>query len=155
MAGKAPNVLLANGFRTTVLISFLLPGLAAALIAKEKTPAIDPNDPTLRLFHLIDNSYGGKLAEFYILADIYKDQKNPNEELQRVLRVEYDKSRAFGKLSLYVRTVGKMEPDQATPPDLRATPERSHPPRIAEETIEEVLQSPCTAAFSRPFSLVE
>src|SRR3989442_12501742 len=46
-------------------------------------------DPTLRLFHLIDNSYGGKLAEFYILADIYKDQKNPNEELQRVLRVEY------------------------------------------------------------------
>jgi len=113
MARKVPSVLLANGFRTTVLISFLLPGLAAALMAKEKTPAVDPNDPTLRLFHLIDNSYGGKLAEFYILADIYKDQKNPNEELQRVLRVEYDKSRAFGKLSLYVRTVGKMQPDQA------------------------------------------
>ena len=29
------------------------------------------------------------------------------------IRQLYDKSRAFGKLSLYVRTVGKMEPDQA------------------------------------------
>src|SRR2546425_8124267 len=64
--------------------------------AKEKQPAIDPNDPTLRLYQLIESSYGGKLDDFYLLADTYKDQKNPDQELQHVLRVEFDKNRAFG-----------------------------------------------------------
>jgi hypothetical protein len=46
------------------------------------------------------------------MADVYPDPKNAGQELQRVLRVEYDKARAFGKLKVYVRSVGKMQADQ-------------------------------------------
>ncbi len=96
---------------TLCSLSFLFPR-AVCLYAKEKTPAFGPDDPTFRLFQMLDASYGGKLADFYIIADIYKDPGNPNEELQRVLRVEYDKNRGFGKLNLYIRSVGKMGPEQ-------------------------------------------
>ena len=82
------------------------------LYAKRKTGAVNPNDSTLRLFQLLDSSYGGKLADYYLLGDIYKDPQNPSEELQRVLRVDYDKKSAFGKLKIYVRSVGKLQPDQ-------------------------------------------
>jgi hypothetical protein len=82
------------------------------VLAKQKAEAVDPNDPTLRLFQLLDNSYGGKLEDFYVLADIYSDPKKPGQELQRVLRIEYGKSHPFGKLKIYVRSVGKLAPDQ-------------------------------------------
>lgn len=91
------------------LLSGAIP--AAQLHAKQKD-AVDANDPTVRLFQLLDGSYGGKLGDFYLLADIYPDPKNPGQEFQRVLRVEYDKNRAFGKLKVYVRSVAKMQPDQ-------------------------------------------
>ncbi len=88
--------------------------LQSALRAKEKTAPPDPNDVTLRLFQLLDDSHDGKLADFYVLADVYKnkDSKDPNEELQHILLVEYDKNRNFGKLNLHVRSLGKPDPEQ-------------------------------------------
>lgn len=85
---------------------------AGSVFAKEKTPPIGPDDPTVRLFQLLDSAYGGKLSDYYILADVYKNPNNPNEEFQRVLRLDYDKGKTFGKLNLYVRSVGKMQPEQ-------------------------------------------
>jgi hypothetical protein len=91
----------------------VIPGSVMSLVhAKEKARAADPNDPTSRLFQLLDTGYSGKLVDFYLLGDIYKDPKNSNDELQRVLRVDYDKNRGFGKLKLYVRSVAKMQPEQ-------------------------------------------
>jgi hypothetical protein len=86
-----------------------LPGLH---LAKEKTPAVSPDDLTLRLFQLLDTSYGGKLAEFYLLGDVYKDPKIPDKELQHIFKAEYEKDRAFGRFRLYVRSVDKLTPGQ-------------------------------------------
>lgn len=86
--------------------------LAPSLPAKDKTSPIDPNDPTLRLYQLLDDTHGGKLADFCLIADVYKNPDNADEELQHILRVEYDKDRVFGKLNIYVRSVGKIQPDQ-------------------------------------------
>ncbi len=110
MTRKTPFLIIGTSFATLLVVAFL-GNLGSSLFAKEKNQP-DPNDPSFRLFQLLDTSYGGKLADFYILADIYKDPKNPDQELQRVLRVEYDKNRGFGKLNLHVRSVAKMEPEQ-------------------------------------------
>ena len=72
----------------------------------------DPNDPTFRLSQAIDTLKGGKLTDFYVLADVYKDPAQPNEESQHILKVEYDKAKMFGKLQIVVRSVGKIHPDQ-------------------------------------------
>ena len=80
--------------------------------AKEKAAVIDANDSTYRLFQLLDSSRAGKLTGFYLIADVYKDPKDPNEELQHILRAEYDKDRGYARLSLYVRSVGKIAPEQ-------------------------------------------
>jgi hypothetical protein len=87
-------------------------GLPRLHLAKEKTPAISPDDLTLRLFQLLDTSYGGKLAEFYLIGDVYKDPKTPDKELQHIFKAEYEKNRAFGKFRLYVRSVDKLTPGQ-------------------------------------------
>ena len=89
-----------------------LAGLSAPLFAKEKPPTISPDDLTLRLFQLLDTSYSGKLSDFYLIGDVYKDPKTPDKELQHVFRVEYDKDKAFGRLRLYVRSVDKLTPGQ-------------------------------------------
>jgi hypothetical protein len=81
-------------------------------LAKEKTPAVSPDDPTLRLFQLLDTSYGGKLSEFYLVGDIYMDPKIPDKELQHIFKAEYEKDRAFGRFRLYVRSVDKLTPGQ-------------------------------------------
>ena len=90
----------------------LVGGLAAPLLAKDKTPPIDPNDPTLRLFQALDTNRGGKLTDFYLIADVYKDPAGGSEEFQHILKAEYDKTRVFGKFQIYVRSVGKILPDQ-------------------------------------------
>jgi len=96
-----------------ILIAVALAGIAAPILAaKDKTPPVDPNDATLRLYQLLDNSRGGKLTGFFVVADVYKDPSSPDEELQHVLRAEYDKDRGFAKLNLYVRSVGKIGPEQ-------------------------------------------
>jgi hypothetical protein len=76
---------------------------------KEKAPRVDPSDPTLRLFDFLDSTRNGKLEDFFTLADVYTEQ---GKEFQRVVRVDYDKSRAFGKLRIWVRSVAKMAPEQ-------------------------------------------
>ena len=102
--------LLAALYALCILLSSA--ALPVPLLAREKTPAISPDDLTLRLFQLLDTSYGGKLSEFYIIGDIYTDPKTPDKELQHVFKLEYDKDRAFGRLKLYVRSVDKLTPGQ-------------------------------------------
>jgi hypothetical protein len=87
-------------------------GNAGRLGAKEKGSQIDANDPTVRLYTLLDSKYNGKLEDFCVLADVANDPKNPGQAQQHVLRVEYDKDRAFGKLRIYVRTVAQLTPEQ-------------------------------------------
>jgi hypothetical protein len=87
-------------------------GSAGRMGAKEKNSAPNANDPTFRLFSLLDSKYNGKLDDFCVLADLVSDPKNPGQQLQRVIRIEYSKDRAFGKLSIHVRTVAPLTPDQ-------------------------------------------
>ena len=95
------------------LCAFLMTaGLPSFCAAKEKPAAVSPDDVTLRLFQLLDSSYAGKLAEFYVVGDVYKDPKNADKELQHVFKMEYDKTRAFGRLRIYVRIVDKLSPGQ-------------------------------------------
>jgi len=96
------------------LLLALLGARSGAAFAKDKPAPVDPNDPTLRLFQFLDDSRGGKLTEFYILGDTYtgKDANNQDAELQHVLMVEYDKTRVFGKLTIHVRSVSKLAPEQ-------------------------------------------
>ncbi len=85
---------------------------ASRLAAKEKPNPIGPNDPTLRLYNLLDSKFNGKLDDIFLLSDIAADPKNPGQPQQHVLRVDYNKDRAFGKLSIHVRTVGQLTPEQ-------------------------------------------
>ena len=87
-------------------------GLPGLHLAKEKIPAVSPDDLTLRLFQLLDGSYGGKLSEFYLMGDIYKDPKIPDKELQHVFKAEYEKGRAFGRFRLYVRSLDELTAGQ-------------------------------------------
>lgn len=87
-------------------------GLPAFHLAKEKPPAVSPDDLTLRLFQVLDSSYGGRLSEFYVIGDVYKDPKTPDKELQHIFKAEYEKDRAFGRFRLYVRSVDKLTPGQ-------------------------------------------
>jgi len=92
-----------------LLVTAALPSVH---LAKEKPPVVSPDDVTLRLFQLLDSSYSGKLADFYVIGDVYKDPKVPDKELQHVFKVEYEKDRAFGRLRIYVRSVDKLTPGQ-------------------------------------------
>lgn len=91
---------------------FLLGRPIGRMDAKEKIPAISSDDPTLRLYQVLDTAYGGKLDELYLIADVFKDPKQSDHEEQHILRVEYDKNRGFGKLRIYIRTVDKLTPAQ-------------------------------------------
>jgi len=90
----------------------LTAGLPSLHLAKEKPPVVSPDDLTLRLFQLLDSSYGGKLADFYVIGDVYKDAKIPDKVLQHVFKAEYEKDRAFGRFRLYVRSVDQLTPGQ-------------------------------------------
>lgn len=97
-----------------VSLAFLcavLVGLPSAS-AKRESLSVSSDDPTYQLYQLLDNSYGGKLKDFYVLADIYSDPQSPGNQLQHVLSVEYDKSLFFGRLRILVRSVGKLTPEQ-------------------------------------------
>jgi hypothetical protein len=87
-------------------------GLPGLHFAKEKIPTVSPDDLTLRLFQLLDGSYAGKLSEFYLIGDIYKDPKIPDKELQRVFKAEYEKGRTFGRFRLSVRSLDKLTEGQ-------------------------------------------
>jgi hypothetical protein len=95
-----------------LLVAGLSGNGAQALLAKEKVAPVDTNDPTYRLFQFLDTARSGKLTDFYLVADVYKDPANPDVEPQHILRADYDKNRGFARLSLYVRSVGKIAPEQ-------------------------------------------
>jgi hypothetical protein len=75
--------------------------------AREK---YEPDPATIQLFQVLNTSFGGKVEHFCLLGDTYTDASG--QQFRHVLRVDYDKSRGFGRLNLYVRSVGKMTPDQ-------------------------------------------
>lgn len=75
---------------------------------KEAVPA---NDVTSRVYQIADQSLQGKFS-LYLLADLYPDPANPGSQLQRVLRVVYDKDLYFGRFAIHVRSVGKLTPAQ-------------------------------------------
>lgn len=100
-------------WRTSMVAVSILTA-AGVLLAKDKTAPVDPNDPTARLFQLLDDAHGGKLIDFYILGDTFtgKDSNDQPADLQHVLMVEYDKARLFGRLTIHVRSVSKLAPEQ-------------------------------------------
>jgi hypothetical protein len=92
---------------------FLLGGInASPLAAKDKRPSVSSDDPTLRLYNLLDSKFGGKIKDFYLLADTFNDAKTPGQTQQHLICLDYDKSRAFGKLQIRVRNVIQPTPDQ-------------------------------------------
>jgi hypothetical protein len=95
-----------------VLLVVLAAGIGGGLGARERSSQVSSNDPTLRLYSLLDSKYSGKLDDFCMLADLISDPKNPGQQLQRVVRLEYNKDRGFGKLSLHVRTVAALTAEQ-------------------------------------------
>ena len=97
---------------SSLVIIDLLAVVKPSTWAKKKHDSVDPNDPTYRVYQVLNNTYGGKLADYYLLADLYADPQNPENQLQRVIRVDYDKGRFFGRFRIYVRVVGKMTPAQ-------------------------------------------
>ena len=108
MRTQRPTFLLLAAFSALLMTA----GLPSLGLAKDKPVAVSPDDPTLRLYQILDNSYGGKLADFYVIGDVYKDPKVPDKELQHVFKAEYEKTRAFGRFRLYVRSVDKLTPGQ-------------------------------------------
>jgi hypothetical protein len=100
------------GLRTAILTGFLLALCAAPPASAREKKAYSSSGATGQLYQLLDGSYGGKLADFYLLADVYADPKKPDSELQHVLSVTYDKNLFFGRFVLEVRSIGKPTPDQ-------------------------------------------
>ncbi len=79
---------------------------------KEKNGSASSNGPTAQLFDILNSSFGGKLSNFYVLADVYSDPSNPGQQYQRILKIDYDKSLYFGKFAIHARSVGKMTSQQ-------------------------------------------
>jgi hypothetical protein len=67
---------------------------------------------TEQLYQLLNNSYGGRLADFYVLANAYPDPQNPQNRLQHVLSVSYNKKLFFGRFVIVVRSIAKPTPAQ-------------------------------------------
>jgi hypothetical protein len=100
------------GGRAALLAMLLALGWGGMeLWAREHQPTLPPG-PTPDLFELLNNSYNGKLSDFYVLADTYPDPNNAEQKLTHVLSVDYDKTRVFGKLTIHVRVVDKLQPQQ-------------------------------------------
>jgi len=110
MRTNARALVIIGGIVLTLLV--LGSGNAGRLGAKEKSTQISANDPTVRLYNLLDSKYNGKLDDIFLLSDVVNDPKNPGQSQQHVLRLDYSKDRAFGKLSIHVRTVGQLTPEQ-------------------------------------------
>ncbi len=97
-----------------VALAFTLaaPGATARRRKDQQQSYVSSSDPTARLYQLLDNSFGGKLKDFYVAGDVYPDSNHPGSSLQHFLRVEYDKNLFFGRLQIYVRSVGQPTADQ-------------------------------------------
>lgn len=110
------------GGRATLLALLAAISLGSAgLQGKERKEEVPGNGPTSQLFQILDKSHDGKLKDFCILADTFKNPDQPQQELMHVIRVDYDQSKAFGKLLIHVRSVDKPQPEQLkvyTPADI-------------------------------------
>jgi hypothetical protein len=98
-------------FGTAIAICLITAATPDAL-GKAKKQSVDPNDPTYRLYQLLDTAHGGKLQNLFVLGDVYPDSQNPTQQMQHVFKIEYDKSRYFGRFRIYVRSVSKLSPQQ-------------------------------------------
>ncbi|HTV56988.1 MAG TPA: hypothetical protein VMI06_19005 [Terriglobia bacterium] len=108
-----------NGVLPAVIIVAILLGCVMSSVyavprrkKKEKNGSASSNGPTAQLFDVLNSSFGGKLNNFYLLADVYSDPSNPGQQYQRVLNVDYDKSLYFGRFVIHARSVRKMTPEQ-------------------------------------------
>ena len=100
-------------YSVAVLVAISLLAVAApSAWAKKKRQSVSPDDPTYKVYQVLNDSYGGKLSDLYLLAGVYADPQDPSNELQRVIRVNYDKARFFGRFRIDVRIVGKLTPAQ-------------------------------------------
>jgi hypothetical protein len=90
----------------------VLVSAAPSAWAKKKHKAVSPDDPTYMVYQVLNDSYGGKLTDFYLLAGLNADPQKPGNQLQRVIRVDYDKKSFFGRFRIDVRDVGKLTPAQ-------------------------------------------
>ena len=117
---------------------------AGALQGREKKPVVYATGPTAKLFELLDNSYDGKLSDYYLIADTFEDPSNPQQMLTHVIRVDYDKHKAFGKLTIHVRAVNNMDPGQAK----IYTPEEIY--KFGQYDAEKFLKSTAAAPFGQP-----
>jgi len=115
------------------------------LQAKDKKNEVDPNDCTCRLYQFLDESRAGKVDEFYALGDVYQDPKS-GEEFRRVFKVEYDKSKTFGKLKISVRAVGKMSAQQLS----TYTPQQIYD--FGESDLEKFVKTDC-GQYGKPGDL--
>ncbi len=98
---------------TLTLAATLTLSLGALARRKHRSaPLSSVGDVTPELYQLLNNSFGGKLKNFCLLAGIYKNPQNPNQEYQRVLSVDYNKRKFFGRLQIHVRSVAKLTPAQ-------------------------------------------
>jgi hypothetical protein len=97
-----------------LLLAYPVPSLQALprRKKKEKSGSVSPNDPTARLFEFLNNSDGGKLNDFCVLADVYSDPSDPSQQYQRVLKVDYNKNLYFGRFVIHARSVSKLTQQQ-------------------------------------------
>jgi hypothetical protein len=119
MKPKHSPALMTGAMAAFIVAAALFPtgwtgGGLMTLQARGRTAPVDPNDVTFRLFQLLDDTHDGKLSDFCIIADTFKDKDSakPDEELQHVLLIDYNKNLNFGKLNIHVRTLSKLAPDQ-------------------------------------------
>src|SRR5438128_9893350 len=91
------EVLRAASLMAVLLLGSIPPG--GALYAKHKSEQADPDDATSRLFQLLDSARDGKLADYYLLADLYREPDKPDDEYRHVLRVNYDKGAGLRTLT--------------------------------------------------------
>ncbi len=96
-----------------VFIGTFLPcGSGRLQFGREKTPVTNPNDPTFKLYALLDSSHDGKLEDFYFLGDVFTNSSHPGEDWQHVILAEYNKNLFFGKFKMTVRSISKPTEEQ-------------------------------------------
>lgn len=110
MRTKGQALLIVGGAVCALLV--VGAGNGGRLDAKDRGSQISSNDATVRLYSLLDSKFSGKLDDVFLLSDSAPDPKNPGQTQQHVLRIDYSKDRAFGKLTIHVRTVGQLTPEQ-------------------------------------------
>jgi hypothetical protein len=97
----------------SIVASLAMCVVAVALApARLRRDSVSPDDPTYRLFQLLDSVHGGRLTSFCVVADTYSNPAQGGQVFQRVLQVDYDKSRFFGRFRIYVRGVSQLTPGQ-------------------------------------------